>query len=79
MTTNHTISDILEQQGLFPESPLVFYQGGFELSTVDKLLAEIEVLSLNEKFVNRLKKKVFRVGVEVLQNLFHYFDNNELT
>jgi len=78
MITNHTISDILQQEDLFPKTPLVFHEGIFGVDTVDKLILEIDEVGTNEKFGERLKKKVFNIGVEVIQNLYHHFEKTSI-
>ena len=79
MTANQTISDMLQREKLFPKSPLVFYEGGFELQTVDKLIMEIDEQTNTGKFGVKLKKKAFNIGVEVLQNLFHSLSNTKIS
>lgn len=79
MTTNQTISDILQQEDLLPKAPLVFYEGGFGLQIVDSLIAEVDNQTNFRKFAPRLKKKAFNIGVEVLQNLFHYLEGNHVS
>ena len=78
MTANHTISDILEQNDLYPKSPLAFYEGIFDTDAVDKLILEIDGITAKEKFGGKLKKKAFNISVEVLQNLFHHFEKTTL-
>lgn len=72
MTANHIIPDILRQKNLFPESPLVFHGGMFELETVDRLIAEVDGQINKGEYSVRLKKKAFNISVEILQNLYHY-------
>jgi len=79
MTTNQTISDILQQEDLLPKSPFVFHEGGFELQTVDKLIAEVDNQTDVRNFSFRLKKKAFNIGVEVIQNLFHYLEGDHVS
>lgn len=78
MTSNHIISHLLNQEEVIAETASVYYEGEFGLEIVDRLLLEVDQHTSSNDFSVKLKKKVFNVSIEVLQNLYHYFEKAHL-
>jgi len=59
--------------------PLIVFSGAITESQISLLLEQIEnkLIELNEEI--KLRKKIYNILVEALQNLYHHLDNSEET
>jgi hypothetical protein len=55
-------------------TPIVFYKGNIDSDLINNILDKIEEVLISSKEPSKLRKKVYNVLVESLQNLYHHVD-----
>ena len=55
-------------------SPILYYKGNIDSDLINKVLDEVEGKLIKVKEHSKLRKKVYNVLVESLQNLYHHVD-----
>ena len=55
-------------------NPIVYYKGNIDSDIINKVLDTVEEKLIKENEHSKLRKKVYNVLVESLQNLYHHVD-----
>ncbi|MFO7619992.1 MAG: SiaB family protein kinase [Bacteroidales bacterium] len=65
-------------ENYFTEQPngntILYYKGNIDSDVINQVLDSVEEMLINENEQSRLRKKVYNVMVESLQNLYHHVD-----
>ena len=69
------INDLIAEQ--LRGKTIFTYSGKFNKSITDNLITQLDEFLNGSSLATKVRKKIFNISIEVLQNLYHYLESKE--